>query len=178
MRYISGLPLSVSLNKDLANSILPTTSQTFRGEDNIVQNLEEMTLHCSCNKFIRDGILCRHVFKVLLNEDVDYIPDKYIMHKWKLGLIPVEIPHIHARYVKTSVVGDNLERWKTEFDADMYVNLSAKDKEDAIRDCFIVDQPEDVDILPPTDGIRNKGRGAVKRLVGGDREGYIKKQQA
>ncbi|XP_019181685.1 PREDICTED: uncharacterized protein LOC109176749 [Ipomoea nil] len=37
---------------------------------------------CSCNKFNRVGILCRHVLAVFKDEDVQEIPGRYIVPRW------------------------------------------------------------------------------------------------
>ena len=41
----------------------------------MVQESDEEVLTCACNKFVSDGILYRHMLKVMLNDDVGYIPD-------------------------------------------------------------------------------------------------------
>ncbi|KVI07852.1 Zinc finger, SWIM-type, partial [Cynara cardunculus var. scolymus] len=41
----------------------------------VVRNLKESTIVCSCNHIGRHGYLCRHVFKVLLNVGVEFIPE-------------------------------------------------------------------------------------------------------
>ena len=47
----------------------------------MVQNLEEGTLDCSCNSFVRDGILYRHALKVLLNDEAE----KYLNGTFYVG---------------------------------------------------------------------------------------------
>ncbi|XP_031129407.1 protein FAR-RED IMPAIRED RESPONSE 1-like [Ipomoea triloba] len=39
-------------------------------------------IQCSCGKFNRVGILCRHVFVVLKDDDAEMIPPKYIVQRW------------------------------------------------------------------------------------------------
>ncbi|XP_031131766.1 protein FAR-RED IMPAIRED RESPONSE 1-like [Ipomoea triloba] len=39
-------------------------------------------VECSCGKFTKLGILCRHAFVVLKDEDAETIPLKYIVPKW------------------------------------------------------------------------------------------------
>nr|GMD96682.1 protein FAR1-RELATED SEQUENCE 5-like [Ipomoea batatas] len=39
-------------------------------------------VECSCGKFNRVGILCRHAFVVLKDEDAEMIPPKYIVPRW------------------------------------------------------------------------------------------------
>lgn len=37
---------------------------------------------CICGKFNKDGILCSHILKVLVEEEVNEIPEKYIIDRW------------------------------------------------------------------------------------------------
>ncbi|XP_031108644.1 protein FAR1-RELATED SEQUENCE 5-like [Ipomoea triloba] len=39
-------------------------------------------VECSCGKFTKLGILCRHAFVVLKDEDAERIPPKYIVPRW------------------------------------------------------------------------------------------------
>lgn len=38
---------------------------------------------CLCGKFSKDGILCSHILKVLVEEEVNEIPEKYIIDRWR-----------------------------------------------------------------------------------------------
>jgi hypothetical protein len=38
---------------------------------------------CICCKFEKDGLLCSHILKVMLQVEVDKIPDKYIIDRWR-----------------------------------------------------------------------------------------------
>ncbi|XP_070682525.1 protein FAR1-RELATED SEQUENCE 5-like [Malus domestica] len=46
-------------------------------------NESEIEVNCNCCKFEFRGILCRHVLYVLVNRDIDFIPDKYIIRRWR-----------------------------------------------------------------------------------------------
>ncbi|XP_031131753.1 protein FAR1-RELATED SEQUENCE 5-like [Ipomoea triloba] len=43
---------------------------------------ERMEVECSCGKFNRVGILCRHAFVVLKDNDEEMIPRKYVLPRW------------------------------------------------------------------------------------------------
>jgi hypothetical protein len=47
----------------------------------------EKEIKCSCQHFNRYGILCRHVFKILLNKNYKEIPEKYILRRWRKDVI-------------------------------------------------------------------------------------------
>ncbi|XP_052624267.1 protein FAR1-RELATED SEQUENCE 6-like [Lactuca sativa] len=49
--------------------------------------LPEKEVKCSCNHFIRTGILCRHIFAVLKNNHVEEIPEQYILRRWRRDAI-------------------------------------------------------------------------------------------
>lgn len=42
----------------------------------VVWNEKDTTFVCDCNHFIQYGILCCHIFRVLMNEDIDEIPER------------------------------------------------------------------------------------------------------
>ncbi|CAI9268703.1 unnamed protein product [Lactuca saligna] len=49
--------------------------------------LPEKEVKCSCNHFIRTGILCRHIFAVLKNNHIEEIPEQYILRRWRRDAI-------------------------------------------------------------------------------------------
>ncbi|KAG2587640.1 hypothetical protein PVAP13_5NG189405 [Panicum virgatum] len=38
---------------------------------------------CICGKFNKDGILCAHILKVIVEEEINKIPDKYFIDHWR-----------------------------------------------------------------------------------------------
>ncbi|XP_024963431.1 protein FAR1-RELATED SEQUENCE 5-like [Cynara cardunculus var. scolymus] len=42
--------------------------------------------------------LCRHAFKVLINDEVESIPNQYVLRLWKQNLVPVQIQSARVRY--------------------------------------------------------------------------------
>ncbi|XP_024974727.1 protein FAR1-RELATED SEQUENCE 5-like [Cynara cardunculus var. scolymus] len=108
----------------------------------VIKNKMENSYDCSCNCFVRNGISCRHALKVMLNDEVDKIPDKYILRRWRRDLVPVEWLPAHFRYGESHT----------------------EETTSSIKEFLGVSQPETVDVLPPT-GIRNKGCGTGKRLI-------------
>jgi hypothetical protein len=39
--------------------------------------------NCICGKFNKDGILCRHILKIMIETEVSQIPEKYIIQRWR-----------------------------------------------------------------------------------------------
>ena len=39
--------------------------------------------NCICEQFSKDGILCSHILKVIVEEEIDEIPEKYFFDRWR-----------------------------------------------------------------------------------------------
>ncbi|XP_024962992.1 protein FAR1-RELATED SEQUENCE 5-like [Cynara cardunculus var. scolymus] len=168
-----------------------------RSADNITylvgRNYSTNTVECNCNLFTRNGYLCRHAFKVLINDEVECIPKKYVLCRWKRELVPVQIQFVRVRYGEVNAnkekyiidvysniddiisiarndqsildrLGRNLDKFMVDIEKEVPYEDPSQQKLDAIRDHLGVSIPDEVAILPPS-GIRNKGCGTGKRLV-------------
>ncbi|KAJ9566058.1 hypothetical protein OSB04_002024 [Centaurea solstitialis] len=149
---------------------------------------------CECNMFVRVGLICRHIFKVLMNDGIDKIPDHFICKRWTRALIPVQVQAAKARYGEVDMekeslinvmyadfdlivsrvrsemnslreVSETLATMKAKYGASFFANNPAKDKAEALKECHGMDAPVDPEIMPAA-GIRNKGCGRGKRLIG------------
>ncbi|KAF8783903.1 hypothetical protein HU200_000353 [Digitaria exilis] len=38
---------------------------------------------CICGKFNKDGILCAHILKIIVEEEINEIPEKYFIDRWR-----------------------------------------------------------------------------------------------
>jgi len=45
------------------------------------EGVEEMS--CICAKFNKDGVLCSHILKVMIEKEISRITDKYIIDRWR-----------------------------------------------------------------------------------------------
>ncbi|XP_044363080.1 protein FAR1-RELATED SEQUENCE 4-like [Triticum aestivum] len=82
---------------------------------------------CICCKFEKDGILCSHILKVMLHLEVDKIPYKYIIDKWrkqgqkmnKPKAIPLILDNDELRYnvlgMKLVELGSNASKSQRKF---------------------------------------------------------------
>jgi hypothetical protein len=50
---------------------------------NVIYHAENCEVICSCQLFVFKGILCRHALSVLIRQDVNLLPDKYILRRWR-----------------------------------------------------------------------------------------------
>ncbi|KVH87811.1 hypothetical protein Ccrd_024877, partial [Cynara cardunculus var. scolymus] len=132
--------------------------------------------------------------EVMLNSEVQSIPEKYIFPHWRRELVPIELLSARARYGEMDIekqvminqavlmfdliIGhvrndknslakfvDQMEQWGDEISIDVPILTSTEQKRNDIQELLCVFEPESVDILPPT-RIRNKGCGTGKRIVG------------
>jgi hypothetical protein len=47
---------------------------------------------CICGKFNKDGILCSHILKIMVENDMEEIPDRYIINRWRKKERKLTIP--------------------------------------------------------------------------------------
>ncbi|GJS81757.1 zinc finger, SWIM-type containing protein [Tanacetum coccineum] len=88
----------------------PATSSTKEGKETVIQekdkvvdykvvrNPEDGSVECTCRHFLRYGFLCRHVFCVLKNCNIEVIPERYILRRWRRDLIPPALRRNTNRY--------------------------------------------------------------------------------
>ncbi|KAH6813588.1 hypothetical protein C2S51_022606 [Perilla frutescens var. frutescens] len=54
----------------------------FGATNKVVHNKVEDSTTCSCLKFVRDGILCCHIFTLFKDLKLESIPPKYVVSRW------------------------------------------------------------------------------------------------
>ncbi|XP_071695840.1 protein FAR1-RELATED SEQUENCE 5-like [Rutidosis leptorrhynchoides] len=60
-------------------------------QSEVEYRVESQEFLCSCRRFETFGLLCRHIFFVLLISDIERFPKKYICRRWTRGALP-EMP--------------------------------------------------------------------------------------
>ncbi|XP_024978948.1 protein FAR1-RELATED SEQUENCE 6-like [Cynara cardunculus var. scolymus] len=186
---------TVECRDDLTSFMI--SHKTKKSSDKITYqvccNYSTNTVECECNLFTRNGYLCRHAFKVLINNEVECIPEKYVLRRWKRHLVPVQIQSTRVLYGEVDAekdkciidvyskvddiisiarndksilarLGRNLDKFMGDIEKEVPYEDPSQQKLDAIRDHLGVSIPDEVDILPPS-GIRNKDCGTGKRLL-------------
>ncbi|XP_024964550.1 protein FAR1-RELATED SEQUENCE 5-like [Cynara cardunculus var. scolymus] len=171
--------------------------KTKKSSENITylvkRNYSTDNVECECNLFTRNGYLCRHAFKVLINDEVEFIPYRYVLRRWKRQLVPVQIQSARVRYGEVDAEKEkciidvyskvneiisiarndksiltrlkrNLDTFMVDIKKEVPYEDPSQQKLDAIKEHLGVSIPDGVDILPPS-GIRNKGCGTGKRLL-------------
>ncbi|KAH6800338.1 hypothetical protein C2S52_000802 [Perilla frutescens var. hirtella] len=86
----------------------------------VTYNKEDDTVVCSCKKFIRDAILCSHVFLLLKHLKIVSIPSKYIAARWTRTAL---VKHIHGAGVELfgkSLVSDDTKSLLNKLFSEFY----------------------------------------------------------
>ncbi|GJU65132.1 FAR1-related sequence 5-like protein [Tanacetum coccineum] len=139
---------------------------------------------CSCRHFLLYGFLCRHIFCVFKNHDINVIPKQYILRRWTRDIIPPDLRRQRNRYGEKNLtierltneanflvddslfllskderrMGTYVEKLKILLDevkADM-PNPASRNTGDVIGGIFSISKPNQVDVKNPTKAV-NKG---------------------
>jgi hypothetical protein len=74
---VKGKTYEVYKTKMLADKDFRTRRYT------VIVNLEEQVFSCICCKFEKDGIVCSHILRVLIQLNMSKLPEKYFIDRWK-----------------------------------------------------------------------------------------------
>ncbi|PWA39613.1 Zinc finger, PMZ-type [Artemisia annua] len=153
-------------------------------EAEVLRTIEDGLVVCTCRHFDRFGFLCRHVFCVFKNRDINVITEQYILRRWTRDIIPPELRRKRNRYGEknveverltneaTSVVdeclfrlGDNVEKMgdfveklkklRTEVEAEV-PNHPSIETGDVIGEHYAISKPNEKTVNNPTK-VGNKG---------------------
>ncbi|GKA27337.1 protein FAR1-related sequence 5 [Tanacetum coccineum] len=166
----------------------------------VLRSVGDGSVVCSCQLFVRVGILCKHIFCVFKNANVEMIPQQYILRRWTKNLIPAGLRNKRNRYGEKNVVVENyaneatsivdhcvhllskdeprlgafvekLKSLKKEVEADC-PNPPSKNKTDNLEQLVGVPKPAVVDVNNPTVG---STKGRKKLRIKGGKEKAIEK---
>nr|GFB56413.1 hypothetical protein [Tanacetum cinerariifolium] len=103
-----------------------------RAIEAVMRNPEDGSVECTCGHFLRYGFLCRHVFCVLKNCNIEIILERYILRRWRRDLIPPALRRNKNRYEEKDEAIEKLTN-ETNFVVDECLFLLRKDKEQLKR---------------------------------------------
>ncbi|XP_061359251.1 protein FAR1-RELATED SEQUENCE 5-like [Gastrolobium bilobum] len=89
LKFSEELSFSLRLSKEkLRNDGGCVTYRVFNKKDiedfaTVEMNLENKEANCSCLYFDFMGILCRHVLAIFLIENVEQLPEHFILYRWR-----------------------------------------------------------------------------------------------
>ncbi|KAD3337885.1 hypothetical protein E3N88_33406 [Mikania micrantha] len=149
---------------------------------------------CSCRNFTRIGYLCRHIFCVFRVNRVVRIPDEYISKRWMKDVLPKRIFEIQYRYgvdnspeslLRNEIFGlisNSVDSLRNDYDglavlANKVRDLCSNKSSDPVDSISKFSNVEDIQNLvggsldvdlecSNPQGIRNKGCGKSRRLIG------------
>lgn len=82
------------------------------GEYEVIGNMEDKTISCSCGMFETMGLLCCHALKVLNVWDVKQIPDQYISKRWMREARDMVVHDMNGKVVEANVKMNVTERYR------------------------------------------------------------------
>nr|GEU48347.1 protein FAR1-related sequence 5 [Tanacetum cinerariifolium] len=93
----------------------------------VLQDVGDGFVVYSCHLFVRVGILCRHIFCVFMNANVEMILQQYILRRWMKNLISATLGNKKNKYGEKNVIVENFANEETLI-VDHYVYLLSKDE--------------------------------------------------
>ncbi|KAD3640385.1 hypothetical protein E3N88_29608 [Mikania micrantha] len=168
-------------------------------------DLKDDSISCTCMGFTRIGYLCRHVFCVFRHHKIENIPTQYVHNRWRRGVLPRSMFSMSNRYcvdqsessTTRNRIVDNIQQTVDRIRNDPE-RLALLDKEmEAIKEKIFQELPysqinqtknaiiqELVNVSEPSNikytislGIRNKGCGTNRRLIGPGEKAIINSQK-
>ncbi|GJS74641.1 FAR1-related sequence 5-like protein [Tanacetum coccineum] len=172
--------LNTKKGKEQEKKSVAETARDFK----VLRIIEDGSVVCSCRHFLRYGFLCRHIFCVFKNRDINVIPKQYILRRWTRDIIPPDLRRQRNRYGEKNLtierltneanflvddslfllskderrMGTYVEKLKILLDevkADM-PNPASRNTGDVIGGIFSISKPNQVDVKNPTKAV-NKG---------------------
>ncbi|XP_022030373.2 protein FAR1-RELATED SEQUENCE 5-like [Helianthus annuus] len=167
---------------------------TVIGDYTVKINMSDNSVTCSCMLFTRIGYLCRHVFSAYRFRGINKIPDKYIAPRWKKDALPKKVFNLEFRYgvdssesfklrsealnlaqqcgdrlrgdsVKLAWFVEQIKAIKNKIFEEVPTDPSSNNKGGVFEELVGESQPDSVSFVAPQ-GIRNKGCGRSRRLIG------------
>lgn len=164
-------------------------------------NESDQSITCSCLHFERHGLLCRHIFYVLRHHEIDKIPDRYILRRWRRDAVklPSSKQMLNGNPDASNVLSDiyssvgrivnslgndveklgkflqSIDSFGSELDV-ASVGESSRSKKETIETLLGSKVPDEVTIQVPKT-INNKGCGRTKRYISGREESINKASQ-
>nr|GLL25280.1 protein FAR1-RELATED SEQUENCE 5-like [Ipomoea trifida] len=82
MRKTRGGEVAIKYMKDSIDARTYTVQEKGGKAFDVIMHTNGEKIECTCKKFIRVGILCRHALLVFNSEGVEEIPGEYIVPRW------------------------------------------------------------------------------------------------
>ncbi|GKA70797.1 FAR1 DNA binding domain, zinc finger, SWIM-type, MULE transposase domain containing protein [Tanacetum coccineum] len=133
-------------------------------DSKVVRNPEDGSVECTCRHFLRYGFLCRHVFCVLKNCNIEVIPERYILRRWRRDLIPPALRRNTNRYGEKD---EAIEKLTNEANFVVKVpNPPSQKTGDVIEDIYAIKKPKQNLVNNPQKASNKGGRRGERRKSG------------
>lgn len=80
----------------------PFSKERDKMEEVTYDQSEELKVACTCAMFETDGILCRHILRIMYHNQLRSFPDSYILHRWKIDARHKNIGFANAMNLRKS----------------------------------------------------------------------------
>ncbi|XP_074271361.1 protein FAR1-RELATED SEQUENCE 1-like [Silene latifolia] len=150
---------------------------------------DDVSVVCTCKKFERHGILCRHALCVFKDRGIQKVPSDYLLSRWsKLatyqpivgpnGQLLADCTSMDVQKNKVELLGilrEFKERVKNASDESGNTGIAkVKDKNAEIGILLGISIPSEIKVLPPR---QCKNKGSEKRLISQrERAGEVNKK--
>jgi hypothetical protein len=141
-------------------------------------NFDTETYTCECCKFSRDGLLCCHIMRVMVQLDaIDYIPQQYILHRWRVPEEVVVVSKVELPKVSSNRKMNNKERQLLRYGTlcNDYTRVariaSTSDKGKALADKYMVALENELKAMKLSEAAKRKKRKQTSIVQGDAPEG-------
>nr|GEX19876.1 hypothetical protein [Tanacetum cinerariifolium] len=137
--------ISLLIQKEIYEGCWACQIQEFKKEEGceivkVVRNLKDGSVECTCRHFLRYRFLCRRVFCVLKNCNIEVIPERYILRRWRRDLMPPALRRNTNRYREKDKA---IEKLTNEANFVVKVpNPPSKKMGDVIEDIYAIKKPK------------------------------------
>ncbi|XP_071741266.1 protein FAR1-RELATED SEQUENCE 5-like [Rutidosis leptorrhynchoides] len=149
-------------------------------QSEVEYKVESQEFLCSCRHFEIFGLVCRHIFFVLLINDIKLFPKKYICRRWTRGALPekpiqADIKFNQVEMIVEAAFRDSQRELVNKVDQDPECQHSVG-KNDFVGALLGFQQPSEVNVHAP-EGIVNKGGGKRTRITSSRENSIIKSKK-
>jgi hypothetical protein len=141
-------------------------------------NFDTETYTCECCKFSRDGLLCCHIMRVMVQLGaIDYIPQQYILHRWRVPEEVVVVSKVELPEMPSNRKMNNKERQLLRYGTlcNDYTRVariaSTSDKGKALADKYMVALENELKAMKLSEAAKRKKRKQTSTVQGDAPEG-------
>jgi hypothetical protein len=151
----------------IKGSVFGYGKQSYRVET----NFDTETYTCECCKFSRDGLLCCHIMRVMVQLGaIDYIPQQYILRRWRVPEEVVVVSKVELPEVPYDRKMNNKERQLLHYGTlcNDYTRVariaSTSDKGKALADKYMVALENELKVMKLCEAAKRKKRKQTRQF--------------